>query len=81
MNLNPLVITINPLHARITTYPKWTCRHIGITVIDKFNLIYHCDICWSKGTIRVISNEGGQGSQSSQSSQRSHSSPDNVDRL
>lgn len=61
MSLNPTeksIIVINPLHSILSSNrnPKWTCRHIGITIIDKHNFLYRCNRCCEYGNIRVIPN-------------------------
>jgi hypothetical protein len=51
--MNPLNY-INSVTA--TNNPKWTCKHLGITIVDGYNYIYRCSICCNQGNIRVIPN-------------------------
>jgi hypothetical protein len=57
MNLIPeTVIVINPVHTILARKPnpKWTCKHIGITVVSKEHMIYQCTKCCPHGNIRVL---------------------------
>jgi hypothetical protein len=57
-NIDKSIINSNPINHLIGVRTRiWTCKHIGVTVIDEQNWIYKCLICWpSGGEIRVIPN-------------------------
>jgi hypothetical protein len=57
MNLIPeAIIVVNPVHTILSRKPnpKWACKHLGITIIDKANMVYQCTQCCPYGTVKVL---------------------------
>jgi hypothetical protein len=78
MNLIPeAIIVVNPVHTILSRKPnpKWACKHIGITILDKANMIYQCIQCCPYGTVKVLPPKQQQ--QQKQQKQQTDDPPEN----